>query len=152
MPHPFKSYEVEVLHILLAAEFSRERLAQLLEDASDPKIEYTNYGFYVSLKHSAVGKPRRVYDGSTTLSGDFDGKNAGFIAFLQDDHLTLETFPWDGEALPATFRDSLFASFMESRPKRPNQSMKPTQPLGLRPSRNPHFSSTGWGSYFFLGR
>ncbi len=106
MPHPFKSYEVEVLHILLAPEFSRERLTQLLDEASAPKVEYTDYGFYVSVKHPAIGKTRRVYDGSTTLSGDFGGQRAGFIAFLQDDELTLETFPWDGEALSGTFRDS----------------------------------------------
>src|SRR5262249_36195695 len=99
-------YEVEVLNILLAPEFSQERITQLLDEASVPKTEYTKYGFYVSVKHPVIGKTRRVYDGSTTLSGDFGGKSAGFITFLQDDQLMLETFPLDGEALPATFRDS----------------------------------------------
>ena len=106
MPHPFKPYEVEVLKCLLAQEFPEGVLLQLLERASTSHVEYTNYGFYVSIENSAIGKHRRVFDGPTTLSVCFGGRSAGFIAFLEHDTLTLETFPWDGEALPATFRDS----------------------------------------------
>jgi hypothetical protein len=106
MPHPFKSYEVEVLKLLLAQEFSEDVFVQLLEGASAPHVEYTNYGFYVSIEHSAIGKARRVCSGTTTLSGRFGCQSAGFVAFLEDDKLTLEIFPWNGEALPATFRDA----------------------------------------------
>jgi hypothetical protein len=106
MSHPFKPYEVEVLKLLLAPEFSPQAVLHLLEGASAPHVEYTNYGFYVSIKHSAIGKVRRVYSGATTLSGRLDGKSAGFVAFLEDDELTLEIFPWDAQALPPTFRDS----------------------------------------------
>jgi hypothetical protein len=106
MPHPFKSYEVEVLKQLLAPEFSDDAFLQLLGDASAPHVEYTSYGFYVSVEHSTIGKTRRVYGGPTTLSGRVGGQSAGFVAFLEDDKLTLEIFPWNGEALPATFRDS----------------------------------------------
>ena len=106
MPHPFTSYEVEVLKLLLAPEFAGRAFLKLLEGASAPRVEYTNYGFYVSIAHPAIGKARRVFSGPTTLSGRFGGRSAGFVAFLENDELTLETFPWDGEALPATFRDS----------------------------------------------
>jgi hypothetical protein len=103
--HPFKSYEVEVLKLLLRDEFAAERLLRLLSNASAPHVEYTNYGFYVSVQNSVIGKTRRVHSGPTTLSARFGSHSAGFVAFLQDDKLTLETFPWDGEQLPATFRD-----------------------------------------------
>jgi len=106
MPHPFKEYEVEVLKLLLAGEFSENALLQLFEGASASHVEYTGYGFNVSIEHSAIGKDRRVYSGPTTLSGRFGGQTAGFVAFLESDKLTLETFPWDGEALSATFRES----------------------------------------------
>jgi hypothetical protein len=106
MAYPFKPYEVQILQTLVAHEFSRDQLLQLLEGASTPEVEYTNYGFFVSVKHSAIGKAGRVYTGPTTLRGNFGAHSAGFIVFLEDDELTLETFPWDGERLPATFRDS----------------------------------------------
>ena len=105
MSHPFKSYEVEALKLLLCDEFAAERLLKLLSDASTPHVDYTNYGFYVSVKNPVIGKARRVYVGPTTFSARFGSHSAGFVAFLQDDKLTLETFPWDGEQLPATFRD-----------------------------------------------
>ena len=50
MPHPFKPYEVAVLKLLLAHEFSQPLLLQLLEDATVPRVEYTGYGFFVSIK------------------------------------------------------------------------------------------------------
>ena len=106
MPHPFKAYEVEVLKLLLADEFSEHVLLHLLEAASTRRAEYTKYGFYVTVEQPEIGKARRVYSGPTTLSGRFGDHSAGFVAFLEDDKLTLETFPWNGEALPASFRDS----------------------------------------------
>ena len=106
MPHPLKSYEIEVLKLLLAQEFSEDGVMQLLEGASSSKVEYTNYGFYISITHSAIGKPRRVHSGSASLSARFGQHSAGFVAFLENDELTLEIHPWDGEALPAAFRDS----------------------------------------------
>jgi hypothetical protein len=106
MAHPFKPYEVQILQTLVAHEFSRDHLMQLLEGASTPEVEYTNYGFFVSVKHPAIAKARRVYTGPMTLRGNFGAHSAGFIVFLEDDELTLKTFPWDGESLPATFRDS----------------------------------------------
>ncbi len=106
MPHPFKSYEVDVLKLLLAQEFSEDIFLRILKGASARHVEYTNYGFYVSIRHPAIGKHRRVYSAPTTLGGHFGGQSAGFVVFLEDDELTLEIFPWDGEALPATLRDS----------------------------------------------
>ena len=103
--HPFKHYEVEVLQLLLAPEFSHEALADLLNSAESPDAEYTKYGFYISIKNPKIGKDRRVYDGPTTLSGRWHKHTAGFIVFLEDDQLTLEVYPWDGETLPADFRD-----------------------------------------------
>lgn len=106
MSHPFKNYEVEALQLLLAPEFSREALTDLLNGAESPQVEYTKYGFYISIKHSKIGKARRVYDGPTTLSGRWREHTAGFIVFLENDQLTLEIYPWDGETLPADFRDA----------------------------------------------
>jgi hypothetical protein len=106
MPHPFKAYEIEVLQLLLANEFSREELSQLLEEASTQRVEYTNYGFYISVEHPRIGETRRVHGGPTTLSGRSDSHIAGFVVFLENNKLTLEIFPWDGEALPVMFRDS----------------------------------------------
>ena len=90
----------------MADELSETEFSQVLANASLPLVEYTNYGFYVSIEHSAIGKARRVHPGATNLSGRFRDHCAGFIAFLEDDTLTLETFPLNGEPLPATFRDS----------------------------------------------
>jgi hypothetical protein len=106
MPHLFKPYEVEVLKLLLAAEFSQRKLLRLLKHASAQSVEYTGYGFFVSIHHPVIGRARRVCD-SPVLRGDFAGRIAGFVVFLEKFELTLETFPRDGDgALPAEFRDS----------------------------------------------
>jgi hypothetical protein len=76
----------------------------LLEGAPPIQVEYTNYGFYVAVKHSLVGKERRVYS-DPDLIAHSDGREASFVAFLEDDHLKLEIVPSDGESLPATFRE-----------------------------------------------
>lgn len=105
MAHPFKQYEVALLQDLLAKEFSREQLSQILEGASDQRVESNGYGFYVSVRHPAIGSARRVYSGPPSLAGHCEGRMAGFIVFLEDNQLTLEIYPWDGNCLPATFRD-----------------------------------------------
>jgi hypothetical protein len=106
MVHPFKDYELRVLEVLLRPEYNAEQLSKLLEVASIREIKYTNYGFYVSIEHPDIGETRRVYSGPTTLHGRLGSHDAGFVAFLQHNQLTLETYPWDGENLPATFRDN----------------------------------------------
>ena len=105
MPHPFKAYEVEVLGMILADEYSPRELSALLDGPSTIQVEYTNYGFYISVENSSIGKERRVYSSDPSLIGRWNNKDAGFVAFLEDNHLTLEIHPWDGESLPATFRD-----------------------------------------------
>ena len=98
-----KPYELQVLEILLAPGYSRSKLLGLVEDAENPQAEYTNYGFYISIENSAIGPERRVYS-NPALIGRWDDKDAGFVVILEDNHLTLEIPPWDGESLPATFR------------------------------------------------
>jgi hypothetical protein len=95
-----------VLQALLADEFSGDRLLQILEEASGPHVESNGYGFYVSVRHPAFGSARRVYNGPLTLAGHSGSRLAGLIAFLEHGQLTLEIYPWDGDCLPPTFRDS----------------------------------------------
>ncbi|MBW8883196.1 MAG: hypothetical protein JF612_00150 [Planctomycetia bacterium] len=103
MAHPFKPYEIHVLEKLLVDEYSPKQLSALLEGSSLLQIEYTDYGFYISVQNPGFGKERRVYSDRTI--GRLHDKDAGFVAFLEDGHLTLEIFPCDGETLPAMFRD-----------------------------------------------
>jgi hypothetical protein len=103
--HPFRAYEVALLEHLLADEFSRERLSEVLNNSSDTHVEYNGYGFYVSVRHPAIGISRRVYSAPPSSAGHSEGRMAGFIAFLENSQLTLEIYPWDGDCLPGTFRD-----------------------------------------------
>ena len=105
MADPFKAYEIALLHNVLADEFPPEQLAAIIEGASDPHVEFDGYGYYVSVRHAAIGSARRVTSAPPSLAGHCDGRMAGFIVFLEDGQLTLEIYPWDGDCLPATFRD-----------------------------------------------
>ena len=105
MTHPFKPYEVALLQVLLAEDFSREQLSQILDGASEQHIESNGYGFYVSVRHPAVGDMRRVISAPPSLAGHCGGRSAGFIVFLENNQLTLEIYPWDGDCLPDSFRD-----------------------------------------------
>ena len=60
MTNPFKPYEIQVLEIRLANEYSPQKLSELLESSSFLQIEYTNYGYYVSVENPGFGKERRV--------------------------------------------------------------------------------------------
>ena len=105
MTHPFRKYEISLLQTLLEGEFSRDQLLRILDGASDAHVESNGYGFYVSVRHPAIGSARRVYSGPPSLAGHSDGRMAGFIVLLERGQLTLEIYPWDGDCLPATFRD-----------------------------------------------
>ena len=105
MSSPFKPYEVEVLQLLLAPEFADAALAELLNSAESPHVEYSNVCFYISIKHPKIGKDRRVYSGPPFLSGRWLEHRAWFVVFLEDNELTLEIYPPDEGALPAEFRD-----------------------------------------------
>jgi len=104
MSHPFREYEVVVLGRLLSEHYTREELLELLNRSIPRESEYTGYGFFVSAADSDIGIERRVYS-DPALVAESSGSRASFVAFLEDGCLTLETFPTDGEALPATFRD-----------------------------------------------
>ena len=105
MAHPFKPYEIALLRTVLADEFSPQQLTEILEGASDPHAEYNGYGYYVSIRHPAIGSARRVISAPPSLAGHWEGRMAGFIVFLEGHQLTLEIYPWDGDCLPGTFRD-----------------------------------------------
>jgi len=104
MSHPFKDYEIEVLASLLSTHFTRQELLDLLDRAEPTEAEYDGYGFFVTAAHPAFGRGRRVCSDPLML-GDTGDKTASFVAFLEDSELTLETFPPDGESLPADFRN-----------------------------------------------
>jgi hypothetical protein len=104
MSHPFKRYEVDVLERLLSEHYTREQLMELLDRAEPQKIEYTGYGFFVTATNPAIGRERRVCSDPSLVAESRD-RAAGFVVFLEDGQLTLETFPPDGESLPADFRE-----------------------------------------------
>ena len=106
MSSPFKSYEVEVLQLLLASEYTHGALVELLNSVESSQVEYANYCFYITVRHPKIGKARRVYSGPPSVSGHWLGHEAWFVVFLEDDELTLEIYPWDDRPLPADFRDA----------------------------------------------
>lgn len=82
-----------------------QQVLNLLEQSTHPRVEYTNYGFYITVQNSSIGKDRRVYCQPAMIahSNIYD---ASFNVFLENNELTLEIFPWDGQSLPADFRES----------------------------------------------
>ena len=116
MSHPFKPYEVDVLKLLLKGEFTERQLSTILEGASAPLVEYTNYGFYVSIQHPAIGKGCRVSAPRTDyIKREIPAARArDSYCSLEDDTLTLEIVPWDGVALPASFRESAIQLVLEN--------------------------------------
>ncbi|HEV8291912.1 MAG TPA: hypothetical protein VGP94_08295, partial [Tepidisphaeraceae bacterium] len=61
MPHPIKHYEVHVLRLLLKPEWTLKQLDRLLKTATTREVEYTGYGFFVSVNNPDIGRRRRVY-------------------------------------------------------------------------------------------
>jgi len=104
MSHSFKRYEVDVLERLLSEHYTREQLMELLNCAEPQKTEYTGYGFFVTVANPAIGSERRVCS-DPSLVAECGDRTAGFVVFLEDGQLTLETFPPEGESLSADFRE-----------------------------------------------
>jgi len=98
-------YEKAVLDLLLRAVFSRAEISKLLEEAEFVSYEYTKgEGYFLTVRHETLPAERQVCQEPIVI-GETNGVICGFVVFLQDKELTLESHSWSENEVPEDFRD-----------------------------------------------
>ena len=83
-------YEKAVLDLLLRAVFSR--------------AEISKGGYFLTVRHETLPAERQVCQEPIVI-GETNGVICGFVVFLQDKELTLESHSWSENEVPEDFRD-----------------------------------------------
>ncbi len=104
MNSAFTDYEVEVLGILLRQSDLFQNLRCAIRKSKSIDVRYTGYGFFITATNPSFGIERRIYS-DLLIQAKADGATAGFIVFLENSELTLETYPLDSIPLPSNFRE-----------------------------------------------
>jgi len=97
-------YEKAVLDLLLRAVFSRAEISKLLQEAEFVSYEYTKGGYFLTVRHETLPAERQVCQ-EPIIIGEANGVICGFVVFLQDKELTLESHSWSENEVPEDFRD-----------------------------------------------
>jgi hypothetical protein len=103
-PQRLKDFEKQVIETLIRHLVPPTCLQYLLE-STDYSYEYTGRGYYLTIQHPELPVKRTVCD-KPHLRGSVGKVDAGFVAFPQDEKLTLECHSWGDNEVPEGFRES----------------------------------------------
>lgn len=100
----FRPYEKSVLKLLLKTVFAENEITRILQESEFVGYEYTGSGYFLACRHDDLPSERQVCDEPIVI-GEVDGITCGFVIFLQDKELALESHPWADKEVPEDFRD-----------------------------------------------
>ena len=98
------SFEKEALVLLCEGMISKSALDQAISSPDSISCEFTGAGYYLEIQHHALPKDRMVCDKPTVL-GKYQDQEVGFIAFVQDNRITLECYEYDSNGVPEEIRN-----------------------------------------------
>lgn len=99
----FKEFERKVVKTLVGSHLSAEQVEVILDSASFVSYDYTNWGYFLTVRHPSLPSARIVCD-KPLIVGRSGGIDCGFVVFLENGELTLECHPCGPEAMPQDFR------------------------------------------------
>lgn len=101
----FRSYERQVLELLLRSTMSETAIASLFEVAEQVSLHHTGWGYFLTVSHPDLPVGRMTL-GKPTVFGKGDGVECGFVGFIENRELTLECHDRSGrdEGLPDDIR------------------------------------------------
>jgi len=100
----FKSFERNALHKLGGDTLTRTLVERLDAEGELVSLDFTGVGYFLTLRHRELPVERTVLD-APAIKGKAGELLTGFIAFVENNELTLECFSYGGEAVPENYRE-----------------------------------------------
>lgn len=91
-----EKFEIKILSKLLK-ENGFGGLCSLLE-TSEPTIEFSGAGYFLSIKDDKIPLERTVLD-TPSIEGKLGEFDVGFLAFIEASELTLECYSYENEVV-----------------------------------------------------
>jgi hypothetical protein len=99
-----KDYEKEVLNLLVSDVLSSDKLNIVINNGEVFGYEYTGSGYFLGIQHSLLPKERIVCSEPIVI-GEADDITCGFVVFIEDNQLTIESHSWGELNVPEDFRE-----------------------------------------------
>ncbi|WP_187429064.1 hypothetical protein ROLI_004640 [Roseobacter fucihabitans] len=99
-----KSFEVKAINLLTANVFPAWQADKMHSSDNLIRLDFTERGYFITLSSSSFPIERLLLN-SPPVNGKVDELLTGFVAFVENNELTLECFAYDGDIVPDNFRD-----------------------------------------------
>ena len=99
-----RHFEREAISLLGESTRYSKTLNLLADSAIVAEYEYTGAGYFLTIRAPDLPLIREVLT-EPCVVGEWAGIVCGFIAFLENQSLTLECYTWTDAGIPKDFRD-----------------------------------------------
>jgi len=106
-----KSFELSVLNLLTAGVFPKPQVERFYAKGELIDLHFTGVGYFLTLRHSELPDARTVLS-DPSISGKVGDLLTGFIAFVENNELTLECFSYGDDTVPENYRELDIAIFV----------------------------------------
>ncbi len=99
-----KSFEESVITFLTADVLAARQLNEVCSNGKLVRLDFTGRGYFLTLSSSDLPADRLVLD-SPPVNGKVGELLTGFVAFVENNELTLECFAYGEDIVPGHYRD-----------------------------------------------
>ena len=100
----FRQFEIDALRMMATGVLPEDVLAQVLGVEVFDSYRYTGCGYFITVKNNQLPNERRTLS-EPPVAGVSGEIQAGFVAYIGDNELTLECHTWGAVDVPPDFRD-----------------------------------------------
>ena len=101
-----ESYEKEAIRILCGNEVPNSTLHQAMTNPSKLSCRFTGAGYYLDIEHIDLPEHRILCD-KPTVAGEYQSREVGFIAFIENRSICLECYGYSANGVPESIRDGV---------------------------------------------
>ena len=105
MPEAIKSFEKDIIRILCSSTLDSNLIEEVFK-YGEVKIDFSGYGYFIEISYNSLPYERIVCN-EPFIESSFDGKEVGFLVFIEKHSLTLECHTY-GEEFKPQERDATF--------------------------------------------
>lgn len=99
-----KSFEKSVINLLTADVLAAWQVDEVCSNGKLAGLDFTGHGYFLTLSSSDLPIERFVLD-SPSVTGNVGELLTGFVAFVENNELTLECFAYGEDIVPENYRD-----------------------------------------------
>ena len=106
-----ESFEKSVIELLATDVLTARLVDEVCSNGKLVSLDFTGGGYFLTLSSNDLPVERLVLD-NPSVNGKVGELLTGFVAFIENNELTLECFAYGGEIVPENFRDMGVAVFV----------------------------------------